>query len=95
MKKPEEMTHEELSTAIDEDAMGIGLAIAAIYKTVTMAVSHLPNMELHTEIICLSVDDEGISIHIGRPHDGYRSYEDEDGDDYDMNEEERDYDEID
>lgn len=67
MKKPEEMTRAELEAAIDENAADIGLTIAAIYKTVTMAACHLPNMELHTESICLSVDDDGISVHIGRP----------------------------
>ena len=97
MKKPEEMTPEELSKAIDEDAMGIGLAIATIYKTVTTATAHLPNMELHTETICLSVDDNGVSVHIGRPHGRHCGYDrDEDCDDFDFeNEEERLYDEID
>ena len=96
MKKPEEMTPEELSKAIDEDAMSIGLAIATIYKTVTTATAHLPNMELHTETICMSVDGDGVSVHIGRPHDCCCDHDDEDFNDYDFeDEEERLYDEID
>ena len=97
MKKPEEMTCEELEKAIDEDAMKIGLAIATIFKTVTTAAAHLPNMELHTETICLSVDDDGVTVHIGRPHDCSCDYDgEEDYDDFDFEcEEERLYDEID
>jgi len=96
MKKPEDMTQEELRAAIDENAADIGLTIAALYKTVTMAVCHLPNMELHTESICLSVNDDGISVHIGHPGcfknhpDGEECLDQDFGDD----EEERIYDEF-
>ena len=90
------MTIEELSKAIDEDSMNIGLAVAEIYKTVTAAAAHLPNMELHTETICLSVDDYGISVHVGRPVHRVNCSGDEGFDDYDDfdDEEERIYDEI-
>ena len=96
MKKPEDMAHEELGAVIDDDAANIGLAIATIYKTVMMAACRLPNMELHTESICLSVDDDGISVHIGRPG-CFKNHPDEEEDldqGFDDDEEGRIYDEF-
>ena len=102
MKEPKEMTIEELGEAIDEDAMSIGLAVAEIFKTVTAVGCRLPNMELHTETICLSVDDSGISVYVGRPGHSGQCYGDDEEfggyDDFDEDfddEEERIYDEID
>ena len=67
-KIPEEMTIEELIEAMDEDAMRIGLTIAKLYRAVTTAMVELPDLELHTETICLSVDGGGITVHVCSPH---------------------------
>ncbi len=81
-KKPERMTVEELVKAMDEDAKHIGLTIADLYRTATMAMASLPNMELRTELICLSVTEHGITVHVG--HDCRGCHEcDDDYDDYD------------
>ena len=80
-KMPEEMSIEELVEAMDKDATRIGLTIAELYRTVTMAMASLPDMELHTETICLSVDDRGITVHVGNPHRGSCKHDDFDDND--------------
>ena len=101
-KNPEEMNAEELIKAMDEDSARIGLVIADLYRTLVTAMKELPDMELHTEFICLSVNDDGISAFAGdRNHsDGRaRSCDRYDKDDYDRDfaddEEGMLYDEID
>lgn len=64
-KNPEEMNAEELIKAMDEDSARIGLVIADLYRTLVTAMKELPDMELHTEFICLSVNDDGISAFAG------------------------------
>ncbi len=81
-KKPENMTVKELVMAMDEDAKHIGLTIADLYRTATMAMASLPNMELHMELIGLSVMDRGITFRVDHScHDHHES--DDDSDDYD------------
>ena len=67
-KNPEEMSAEELVKAMDEDSARIGLVIADLYRTLVTAMKELPDMELHTEFICLSVNDDGISAFAGDRH---------------------------
>ena len=82
-KSAKEMTREELSKALDEDFSGIGLTIAGIYKTLTTAMASLPNMELHTRQLCVSVGDDSISacIHLNS-EDGCDRYQDDDEEGY-------------
>ncbi len=95
-KKQEKMSVEELVKAMDEDAKHIGLTIADLYRTVTMAMASLPDMELHTELIRLSVTDHGITVHVGHDcrgchecDDDYDDYDEDDMDDFDFEEGER------
>ena len=80
-KPAREMSREELSKALDENFSGVGLVIAGIYKTLTKAMTALPNMELHTRQLCVSVGDDGISACIHLNHedgcDGYQDYDEE------------------
>ena len=64
-KRPEDMNEEELVRAMDEDAANIGLIIADLYRTITMALKKLPDMKLSTEFIQLTVGDEGMSVFVG------------------------------
>ena len=67
-KNPEEMNVEELIKAMDEDAARIGLVVADLYRTLVTTMKELPDMELHTEFICLTVNDDGISAFVGDRH---------------------------
>ncbi len=103
-KNSENMTMEELEKAMDQDAKRIGLTIAELYRTVTMAMGSLPNMELHTKLISLSVTDCGITVRVGPDcrgcdeHDATDDnaddnadnddYEEDDMDDFDFGEDE-------
>lgn len=99
-KMPEEMNIEELIEAMDEDAKRIGLTIADLYRTVTTAMAELPDMELHTAVISLSVNDCGITVHIGNPHrrrgehDDFDDFDDDFDDDLEDEEEGTIYDEF-
>ena len=100
-RMPMKMTIEELENAMDEESKQIGLTIADLYRTAVTAMLTLPDMSLQTREIHLSVNKDGITIHVGHPrkhgkcddrkdceeHDGY------DGDEFDE-EEGRIYDEL-
>ena len=100
-KNPEEMNAEELIKAMDEDSARIGLVIADLYRTLVMAMKRLPDMELHTEYIDLTVNNQGISAFVADLHrsDGYEGDDDRCEDDQDRDfaddEEGMIYDEID
>ena len=55
---------EELSHAIDTEAAGIGLAIADLFKAVTLAAVQLPNMEMYSDLISVVVDDDSITVSV-------------------------------
>ena len=62
-----------LGLMIDRDAAHIGLTIADIFKTLTVAAAALPNMDLDTDSMYLSVDEDGIIVSIQFPKaDGKR-----------------------
>lgn len=70
----------ELKRKIDAGAAHIGLVIADIFTFLTKSAAMLPNMELHTELLNLTVDDRGISVYIKRPcnsGNGNDDYDDE------------------
>ena len=71
-----------LERKIDAGATHIGLVIADIFTFLTKSAAMLPDMELHTELLNLTVDDSGISVYI--KHQDNIS---EDNDDYDDEEE--------
>lgn len=58
----DEMLPEELSRAIDFEVMGLGLVIADLFKTVSLAAAHLPNMELYSDMISVVVDEDSITV---------------------------------
>jgi hypothetical protein len=55
---------EELSHGIDMEAAGIGLAIADLFKAVTLAAVRLPNMEMYSDLISVVVDDDSITVSV-------------------------------
>lgn len=73
-------TLKELERKIDAGAAHIGLVIADIFTFLTQSATMLPDMELHTELLDLTVDDNGISVYIKHPcnsSDGDDNYDDE------------------
>ncbi len=68
-----------LERKIDAGASHIGLMIADIFTFLTKSAAMLPDMELHTELLDLTVDDSGISVYI--KHTDSRSKSDNDYDD--------------
>lgn len=53
-----------LERKIDAGAAHIGLVIADIFTFLTKSAAMLPDMELHTELLNMTVDDSGISVYI-------------------------------
>lgn len=68
-----------LEKKIDAGAAHIGLVIADIFTFLTKSAAMLPDMELHTELLELTVDDSGITVYIKHPDN--RSKSDNDYDD--------------
>ena len=86
--KPEiDDTLKVLEKKIDVGAANIGLVIADIFTFLTKSSAMLPDMELHTELLDLTVDDSGISVYIK-----HSCNNGEGDDDYDDEEEELLYD---
>lgn len=56
-----------LERKIDAGASHIGLVIADIFIFLTKSAAMLPDMELHTKLLNLTVDDSGILAHITHP----------------------------
>lgn len=77
----------KLEMKIDAGAAHMGLVIADIFTFLTKSAAMLPDMELHTELLDLTVDDSGISAHIKYPDNSG-----ENNADYDDEEEELLYD---
>ena len=73
-------TLKEMEEKIDAGATHIGLVVADIFTFLTKSAAILPDMELHTDAIDLTVNNSGIAVHINRP--AHR-----DADDYDEEEE--------
>ena len=82
-KPAPEMSREELDKQVDKDFACIGMVVADICKTLTTAMVSLPNMELHTRQLCVSVGDDGISASIHLNHEGGCDDYDEEGHIYD------------
>lgn len=68
-----------LEKKIDAGAAHIGLVNADIFTFLTKSAAMLPDMELHTELLDLTVNDSGISVYI--KHQDNRSKSDNDYDD--------------
>ena len=60
----DDLLTEEMSQGIDIEAAGIGLVVADLFKTVSLAAAHLPNMELYSDMISVVVDDDSITVSI-------------------------------
>jgi len=100
-RMPMEMTIKELENAMDEESKQIGLTIADLYRTAVTAMLTLPDMSLQTRDIHLSVNRDGITVHVGHPRrnrkcDDQNDCEEHDGfDGHEFDEEEgRIYDEL-
>lgn len=59
-------TLKEMEQKIDAGAAHIGLVVADIFTFLTKSAAMLPDMELHTENVDLTVNDSGIAVHISR-----------------------------
>ncbi len=71
-------TLKEMEEKIDAGAAHIGLVVADIFTFLTKSAAMLPDMELHTDTIDLTVNDSGITVHINRPaHCDADDYEEE------------------
>lgn len=55
-------TLKKLEMKINAGAAHIGLVIADIFTFLTKSAAMLPNMELHTELLNMTVDDGEISV---------------------------------
>ena len=65
MKQEDILT--ELEKQIDEDASNIGLVIAGLFKTLTLAHRVLPSMDLTTDLFHINVDMASISVNVFNP----------------------------
>ena len=54
----------EASKNVDKDLAGIGLIIAELFKTVSLAAVRFPNLELHSDLIDVVVDENTILVRI-------------------------------
>ncbi len=71
-------TLKEMEQKIDAGAAHIGLVVADIFTFLTKSAAMLPDMELHTENIDLTVNDSGITVRINRSaHCDADDYEEE------------------
>ena len=71
-------TVKEMEEKIDAGATHIGLVVADIFTFLTKSAAILPDMELHTDAIDLTVNNSGIAVHINRPaHRDADDYEEE------------------
>lgn len=59
-------TLKKMEQEIDAGAAHIGLVVADIFTFLTKSAATLPDMELRTENIDLTVNDSGITVHINR-----------------------------
>lgn len=73
-------TLKAMEKKIDAGAAHIGLVIADIFTFLTKSAAMLPDMELHTELLDMTVDDSEISVCI--------KHSDNSGEDDDYNDEE-------
>lgn len=73
-----------LERKIDEGASHIGLVIADIFTFLTKSAAMLPDIELHTELLDLTVDDCGISVQIRYPDNGSENDADYDDDEEEL-----------
>lgn len=60
-------TLKEMEQEINAGAAHIGLVVTDIFTFLTKSAAMLPDMELHTDTIDLTVNDSGIAVHISRP----------------------------
>lgn len=67
MKRETEDILTQLEKEIDEDASNIGLVVACLFKTLTMAHSALPCMDLETDLFHIVVDEASISVIVFDP----------------------------
>ena len=56
----------DLEKQMDKDFMETGKAVAELFRAVCTAAIKLPNMELHTELMCLTNDENGLAVFFNR-----------------------------
>ena len=71
VKDKEQTGHEQildrLERQIDEDAAGIGIVVAEVFKTLAMAHGALPSMDLKTDLFHIVVNEACISVDVFNP----------------------------
>ena len=73
---------EHLAIEMDKDFMRAGKALAELYRAVCTAAAKLPELELHTELMCVQNSDDELTVifHRDTARTGMRDDEDDDDD---------------
>lgn len=85
---------EHLAIEMDKDFMRAGRALAELYRAVCTAAAKLPELELHTELMCVQNTDDELTVifHRDAAEAGMRADDEADDtpddDDYDLTDEE-------
>ena len=87
---------EQLAIEMDKDFMRAGKALAELYRAVCTAAAKLPELELHTELMCVQNSDDELTVifHRDAAEAGMRGDDEDDSDeapdndDYDLTDEE-------
>lgn len=79
----------ELEKALDEGFIESGKVLAQMFRTLCNTALRLPNMSLHTDLMCLTNTDDGLSVYFNRRKadhmdaDDWDEDDEDDGDEYD------------
>ena len=55
-----------MEKALDESFIESGKVLAQMFRTLCKTALKLPNMTLHTDLMCLTNTDDGLSVHFNR-----------------------------
>lgn len=53
---------EQLAIEMDKDFMRAGKALAELYRAICTAAAKLPELELHTELMCVQNSDDELTV---------------------------------
>ena len=82
---------EHLEEQMNREFMQAGKTLAELYRAMCTAAAKLPNLELHTELMCVHNDEDGLTVIFHRDvAEGIASDPDDEGGDDDDDDEEGD-----
>ena len=86
---------EHLAIEMDKDFMRAGKALAELYRAVCTAAAKLPDLELHTELMCVMNNEDKLTVifHRDAAEAGMPDLDDEDDDEEAWDDEDEDEDE--